>query len=143
MTEAEFQSNFTRWVKSRYKGRSTAFELKLSKTKSLPFSAFYPHQLEALHKVKYESLSYKIPDVGYGQKPFDMFHLAWAQAYIVVMYWQPGVRHFYLVDIQDYLNHIGQDAKKKKSLREEDAARLGERHELRLASNQDASWKKP
>jgi len=60
MKEKNFQVKFSRWLKHNFKG-TFKFELKLTKGKSLPFSAVSEHQVDAL---KAKVLVYKIPDVG-------------------------------------------------------------------------------
>lgn len=96
MREKDFQSTFNKWLKTDYK-QSGVFELKLSKTDSLPFSAVQDHQEAALWNTKHRQLVYKIPDVGY-QNPFDCLSLVSLSAYVVIKY--PDF--FCLIDIDDW-----------------------------------------
>jgi len=98
MKEKNFQSTFNKWMKTIYK-RTCCFELKLTKTNSVPFSAVVPHQVSALENAKNGVLVYKIPDVGY-QNPFDGFCLASVDSFVVIKY--PDF--FCLIDINDWVN---------------------------------------
>lgn len=95
--EANFQRRFNHWVKEVFK-QTAAFELKQTKTDSLPFAAVVPHQRGALRNAKGGTFVFKIPDAGY-QNPFDSFCLHEVPAYVVIKY--PDF--FCLVGIQDFL----------------------------------------
>lgn len=69
MKEKDFQRKFSHWLKNVYK-RTGVFELKQTKTDSIPFSSVVEHQVEALEAVRHAVLVYKIPDMGF-QNPFD------------------------------------------------------------------------
>lgn len=84
MREKDFQSTFNKWLKTTYK-ESGVFELKLTHSDSLPFSAVQPHQELALWHTQHNQLVYKIPDVGF-QNPFDCVSLVEIPAYVVVRY---------------------------------------------------------
>lgn len=84
MKEKNFQTKFSHWLKNVYK-RTGAFELKQTKTNSLPFNAVVEHQREALLAVRTSTLVYKIPDVGF-QNPFDCVSLTQQPAYVVIKY---------------------------------------------------------
>ena len=64
MTEKEFQTKFTEWVRERPKGyfNNCALELKLCKEKSLPFDRVDDHQILALQDVKHKHKYHKITD---------------------------------------------------------------------------------
>ena len=110
MTEAQFQTRFNKWVRYRYDGPTAAFELKVTKGSSLPFSAVQPHQVSALNLAKHKQLPYKIADVGRLQKPFDCFVLKGVPAYIVVLYNCNDRQKkntelvFYMIDIDAWLS---------------------------------------
>lgn len=89
-------------MKNRWK-TSAAFELKVCNELSLPFSAVQEHQLNALFMAKHSTMAYKIPDVGYDQKPFDLAVLGQAEAYVLIMYTRRGQKDFYIIDIDDFL----------------------------------------
>lgn len=123
MTEADFQSKFTRWIKPRMKG-SAVFELKICKAYALPFSAVKEHQLAALSAAKHDSVFYKIPDSGYDQKPFDCFMMGGTKAYVVIMwYTERGDDAFYMIDIDAFLKE--KQNSKRLSLTQERAEEIG------------------
>ena len=80
-----------------------AFEMKVATGKRIPFSSLAPHQEKALLLAKHGCLSYKIPDVGYDKKPFDMFILAGTSANVVVRFADSKDREFYIIDIDDWI----------------------------------------
>lgn len=96
MRERDFQSTFNKWLKTEYK-KSGAFELKLAKTDSLPFSDVKDHQEAALWHTKHRQMVYKIPDVGY-QNPYDCVSLVGLPAFVVIRY----PEFFCLIDIDDW-----------------------------------------
>lgn len=86
--EAAFTLLFRHWLRENPLGYSAAFELKQTQTDSLPFSAVEEHQLDALLAAEYgqKGLIYKAPDDSRGVKPFDLFYLHHAPAYVVIRY---------------------------------------------------------
>lgn len=108
MKEKDYQSLFNKWLKNVHK-RTGAFELKLAKGNSLPFSAVVPHQIEALQAASNGVLVYKIPDTGY-QNPFDCFSLAGVPAYVVIKY----DKSFELIAIDTFV--LERDRSTRKSL---------------------------
>lgn len=122
MKEKDFQTKFTRWAKANIR-ENAAFELKLAKAPSLPFDAIAEHQVANLLSVKHRSLTYKIPDAGFDQKPFDCFTFSGASAYIVIMFYEKrGEKEFYLIDIDEFLRW--KDMSKRKSLTRAEAIGL-------------------
>lgn len=69
-----------------------AFELKIVKGRSMPFSAVQEHQVRALLKTENGGLYHKISDASYGTKPFDCFYLDGLQAYVVPVWYVPRER---------------------------------------------------
>lgn len=122
MTEAQFQTRFTRWAKYNLNNVSGACELKITHGKSLPFSAVAPHQIAALQFVKNGCLQYKIPDVGMSQKPFDFFFLAKQNAYVVIMFYRPRQDTFYLIDIDTFVEYAKSST--RKSLTEDECVSI-------------------
>lgn len=98
--EANFNTLFNHWLKSVHK-QTGAFELKQTKTNSLPFASVVPHQVAALKNSKNGVLVFKIPDAGY-QNPFDTFSLAGVPAFVVIKY--PDF--FCMIDINDWLQEV-------------------------------------
>lgn len=124
--EKDFQTDFGRWLKVIYRNTG-AFELKLSKTGTLPFSAVKPHQRDALFHAKRNVMAYKIPDDTYSQKPFDCFSFAGVPAFVVIMF-RGKQKHFYLIDIDRWIRE--QNTSGRKSITEERAAEIGYRYDL-------------
>ena len=121
--EKNFQSEFNRWIKYNFKG-SAAFELKITKGLSLPFSALKEHQQHSLWAVKHGDLVYKIPDLGF-QNPFDCFKLSQLPAFVVVLFYKgPGKkREFVMIDIDMWSQEEKKSA--RKSLTEDRAREIG------------------
>lgn len=99
------------------------FELKLTKSASLPFSALKEHQLEALYQAKHNRLAHKIADDSVGFKPFDCFHVREVPAFVVVSYYTRGEKKFYMIDVDDWIKE--REASDRKSLTRERAAQIG------------------
>lgn len=97
MKEKDFQTKFGKWLKAN-RHETSVYELKVTKTNSLPFSAIADHQVAGLYHAKHRELYMKLPDVGY-QMPFDCFHLCKVEAYVVILY--PS-KCFYAIDIDDF-----------------------------------------
>lgn len=127
MKEADFQTKFNKWLKHKHQ-KTGAFELKLTKEKSLPFSAVAPHQKAALHMAHRGKLIYKIPDESYSQKPFDCFMMEEVDAYVVVMFYKRGQKKFYMIPIVNWITE--EFSSTRKSITEEDAQRIGRVCEL-------------
>lgn len=108
MKERSFQTTFSHWLKSVHK-QTGAFELKVAKNESLPFSAVAPHQLQALEQVRYGVFVFKIPDCGF-QNGFDCFSMVRQPAWIVIKY----TKFFCLISIDVFL--LEKDRSKRKSL---------------------------
>lgn len=85
------------------------------------------HQVAALLLTKRTGLVYKIPDAGYGQKPFDCFFLK-GQAYVVVMFWKPGQKEFFMIDIDEFVKLREETG--RPSLTVEDAQRVGSQYAI-------------
>lgn len=129
MREKDFQTKFGAWLKAKWP-LSGAFELKLCKTKSLAYSAVKDHQIAALLSAnsKGRGLYYKISDSGIGYKPFDAFILRETPAYVVIQFWRPGVKTFYMIPVTNFVTSKANSL--RKSLTEADCARIGVRCEL-------------
>ena len=143
MKEKNFQAEF--------KGKNTlfgAFELKLCKGKSLPFSAIADHQTEALIAISGDGLYHKLTDqpVSIQQenvkmrftrpKPFDCFYLKDMGAYIVIMFYEiRKKKNVYYIDINDFLQM--KEAATRKSITEEMAEDYACRCESYLKRGKD------
>lgn len=122
MLERDFQTKFTRWAHYRFEGVG-AFELKICRGTSLSFDVVKEHQVASLKAVKHDGLEYKIPDDTRGTKPFDFFKLKGA-AYVVVLFYQRGVKHFYLIDVDVWIQEV--ESSERKSLTEDRAREIGQ-----------------
>jgi hypothetical protein len=123
MNERQFSTKFLHWL--RVHKVLGAFELKLTKGISLPFNALQEHQKQALLLAKHGFLAHKIADDSLSSKPFDTFGIS-GPAYVVVQFYKPREKGFYIIDIDEWV-----DAEKnhdKKSITEEIASRIGTRY---------------
>jgi penicillin-binding protein-related factor A (putative recombinase) len=125
--ERDFQTKFSKWLKYNHEG-SAAFELKITKTDSLPFSSLAEHQKESLLHVKHSRLVYKIPDDSRGSKPFDCFKMSNCPAFVVVYFYTHGEKQFYIIDIDKWVQE--EETSKRKSLTRERAEHIGLVREL-------------
>ena len=113
----------TKWLKVN-ETKSTAYELKITKGNTLPFSRIEEHQITSLYKAKYRILVHKISDMSAGMKPFDCFTLVKAKAYLVIMFYKPRAKKVcYAIDIDDLIDLTLID--KKKSITLDDAKKYG------------------
>ena len=128
MRESDFQTKLTRWAKHNL-DHSCAIEAKITKTRRLPFSALQPHQLMALQASRRSALAFKIADLGLTPKPFDMFVLVKARAYIAVQFYTKGCKHFYLIPVEAW--EQAETAATSRSLTEEDVSKISLKCHLR------------
>lgn len=133
MKESDMQTIFTRWLSKNRPSIPTAYELKITKTNSLPFKRLYEHQKINLLKVIGQGKYYKIPDMqsatGFSnRKPFDCFFLK-GEAYVVVWYYKPRKRReFIFIPIEKWIET--EKTYHRKSLLEEDAKKIGRVEEV-------------
>lgn len=116
------QSLFTKFIRKKHK-QTAVWELKITKTKSLPFSRIEPHQITSLKKAKHACIYHKISDQSAGFKPFDAFQICHSPAFLVILFYkqrQPKIT--YWIDIDDLLHLI--KSSKRKSITEEQAKQL-------------------
>jgi len=124
MLEKDMQSLFTKWLKENCK-RNGAYELKICKKKSMPFSAVQEHQVNALWKAKHSCLVHKISDMSLGAKPMDCFSLSRAKAFVVILFYVPREpKECFLIDIDDFIKCM--ETSKRKSLTYEMADEIAE-----------------
>lgn len=120
MKEKDLQTKFTRWMKENK--QPGAYELKICKKTSIPFSDVKEHQVNALVKAQTIGIAHKISDFSPGAKPFDCFFLR-APAYVVIGFWEPRNLRTYMINIDDFLEM--RDCSKRKSLTETMARAAG------------------
>lgn len=88
---------------------SAAFELKQTTEDSIPFSDVQPHQIDALLTAKRGGgLLYKAPDDSRGMKPFDLFFLTAAEAYVVIRF--PNC--FTVIDVEVFIEEKAKSQRK-------------------------------
>lgn len=118
--EANFTNLFRHWLMANPMW-SAGFELKQTKSDSIRFDAVQRHQLDALTAAGEgeKGLLYKAPDDSRGAKPFDLFYLRNADAYVVIRY--PGF--FCLIDY-DVFKKEEKRTKTRKSLTSERAKKI-------------------
>ena len=124
MRESDVQIKFNHYVKARWtQGRSAAFELKICKENSIPFSNVQEHQVAGLLSAKEAKLVYKIPDGTLGQKPFDSMCLSGIEAYVVIIWhYDRKYTRAYLIDIHDWVQE--DETSERRSITEERASQL-------------------
>ena len=103
LKESECLTQFRKWIEQNTSeidriGRSAAFEAKVMRGSSIPFTALAEHQLIALKTVRNSFLHYKIKDSPIfkgmssrftDRKPFDAFNLH-GNAWVVVFRYLKG-----------------------------------------------------
>ena len=113
--EASFGIQFRRYLEKNPMP-SSAFELKATTKKSIPFSCLKDHQISYLLSTKKKSgLLWKIADDSKGIKCFDYFYLRNAYAFVVIKY--PS--SFHIIDVETFILEKGRS--KRKSLTEDRA----------------------
>lgn len=105
--ESKFTSLFRHWLKSSPM-YSAAFELKQTRTNSISFAAVKEHQLHALKAAKGEGILYKGPDDTAGFKPFDLFYLRHANAWVVIKY----PKAFFIIDVEMFMHEKALSSRK-------------------------------
>lgn len=126
-TEAQFNTQFGKWVKHCYTGPSAGFELKFTKKNSVPFTEFtrQEQQIPSTRACKSSRGCYhKISDDSRGRKPFDCFVIKDAKGYFVIMYHQGrGSKEFIMIDVDDLVAEM--EIATRKSLTLERAREIG------------------
>jgi hypothetical protein len=129
MKEKEFQGKFTKWAKVNLQDDKKDLivevtELKITNTKRFSIKNLKPHQARNLYNAKHFGIYYKIPDVGYDQKPFDGFFIK-GPSYVCIMFHEPKKpKDVYFIDIDVFLKI------KDKSITEEQARNLASKVEV-------------
>lgn len=102
--EAQFTTRFKKWLHVHALIPSSgAYELKVTTTKRIPFTAVTEHQVDALMAVKTGKFIYKIPDAGW-QNPFDVIMMSGQPAWVVLGFQEPRKKtQTYIIDIELFL----------------------------------------
>jgi len=128
--EKDFQKMFNNWVKKNWLKGTAVFELKMAKTKSLPFKALRETQRLGLKLAseKGRKLVYKIADDSIGCKPFDSFCITGAPAYVVIMFYFAKQKEFVMIPIESFIKEM--IISKRKSLTKKRAEEIGTVYKL-------------
>lgn len=103
MIERDFYSKVQKYLKHVIK-ETCVVELKLTKGGTFLLSDLKPHQIDNLRSVSLRSLVYKLPDVGFDQKPFDIISFHKTNAYVGIIFYIPRKKKtLYLIKIEDIL----------------------------------------
>lgn len=97
MTEAKLQTKFTKFLRDTWYLGSAAFELKIVKGKSFPFSRVQEHQINGLLKAKHGNHAYKLTDMSIGLKPYDCYVLSNSKAFVVLGFLKESIKGGYFV----------------------------------------------
>lgn len=112
MKEKNFYAPVQKWMKSKLR-ETCGIELKLVKTKLFKFDDVKDHQVANLLSVNRGFLSYKIADVGFDQKIFDLVCFNKERAYVgVVFYEERKKKNLYLIPIQVFVLLKGASVKR-------------------------------
>lgn len=121
--EKHFQSALNKWLKKNWDDGSCAMELKITKGKSLPYSALKEHQLYGLNKCNHGTLVWKLSDMDMRMKPFDAFILQKVDAYIVIMFYEPRKKKVaYIISV--YMWEFTKKHSKRKSITEAECEKI-------------------
>lgn len=101
---------------------TTTWEAKFTRTKYLNFRCLPAHQEEKLLKSE-RAYSYKIPDNGPAQKPFDGITVVKAVPVLIAIYYTPNNERVYEIPIRAFLKEKYESG--EKSLSEERAKQIG------------------
>jgi len=129
MTERDFTTRFNKWLKYHWKS-SAVFELKICKEKSIPFKAVEVHQIKNLKTAKDGILPYKVADLGWDPKPFDIFCVSKVPAYVVIFFYHKrGDDEFVIIDVDNFIDEM--ETSDRKSLTKERAEEIGTLYSLK------------
>lgn len=132
-SEAQFNTEFGKWVRYCYEGPSAGFELKFTKKDSVPFTEFtrQEQQLPSIQACSTDrGVYHKISDDSRGAKPFDCFVIKQSVGYFVIMYHEGrGSKEFVMID--GYVLEEEMNSSERKSLTRERAYEIGTVYSLK------------
>lgn len=103
MRERDLYTPVQKWMRMNMR-QTCAIELKICKGKNFNMSEVKEHQVANLRTVARGFFGYKIADVGYDQKPFDLFFINESPAYVgIVFYEERKKKRLYLIPIQTFM----------------------------------------
>ena len=111
--ESEFSTKFAKWAYYEWPDNDNAyFELKVSRTSSLPFDAVSDKQNNNLYIRKF---IHKFSDFDRMGTPFDMVCFC-GKGYVVIQYYRPRNKEFFIIPIDIFLKE--KETSDRKSLTE-------------------------
>lgn len=110
MVEKDYYSLINKYYQ-KHATETIAWEAKITKTKNISFSCLAPHQEENLLKAE-NVFTYKIPDSGRAQKPFDGFVIKNGVAIFIAIYYKPRKTEIYEILFRDFVNEKYKSGKK-------------------------------
>lgn len=117
--ESEFSTKFSKWAYYEWPDKDNAyFELKVSRTTSLPFSAVSDKQNSNLGIRKFV---HKFSDYDRLGTPFDMVCFC-GKGYVVIQYYRLRNKEFFIIPIDIFLKE--KEFSDRKSLTEDRAREL-------------------
>ncbi len=106
MKEKDFYRPVQNWMKSNL-NQTAVVELKLVKEGRFRLSDMRDHQIKSLRECKHGAMTYKIPDAGYDQKPFDICMWKGCDAFVGVIFYTPRQKkNLYLIDIDSLSDDV-------------------------------------
>lgn len=124
--ESEFQTRLNRWAKAHWSFGSALVECKVSRGKSLPFSAVSDKQERNLLQASTGFFNYTFSDYDRMGTPADCVFLdgvGGAEGYVAVQFWRPRNKEFFLIPISEWINE--KETSSRKSITEERLKELG------------------
>lgn len=124
--EAQFATKFSHWAKANWpvETKPAYFEYKVSLSSSLPFSEVSEKQYFNLQIKKFY---FKFSDYDRMGTPLDAVFFC-GQGYVVIQYYRPRNKEFFIIPIQTFLKE--KDSSARKSLTEERAREIGQAYFL-------------
>jgi len=97
--EANATVRFRHYLRAHPFERTTWYEVKQTRSDSLPFAAVKEHQIDWLMASKHGNTNYKIPDDSRGVKPVDGIFTKESDAVIVIKY----PEYFVVIDVEAFI----------------------------------------
>ena len=114
MTEKSFYPAIGKYY-TKHATTTTLWEAKFSRTNYINFKCLLPHQEEKLLQTE-RAFSYKIPDAGIAQKPFDGITVVKGSPIFIAIYYKPGKTEAYEMPIRAFLKEKYESGEKSLSI---------------------------
>lgn len=122
--EQTFTTTFQRWLKYRWTNGNAYFEIKVSRTDSLPFSVVKDHQISNL---QLKRIIHKFSDELRLTTLFDVI-LCEGKGYVVIQYYRPRNKEFFIIPIDTFIKEKASST--RKSLTESRCREIGTSYHL-------------